>query len=323
MNHSISGYQVQRAAQKIDKAMMDLENEVEDLRKLLSVSDHVAGESTHRGLQVLSTIAQGMKGGAETLARHKVRAYLEDIPFDNVQREGKTMMFNLASTEMPRLVTIYRILQVEKQETDARREDMTFCEVCNKAVKNLKSHSKSQSHRGRVRIRELQSTGWVKAKATGNNQLWSVFSANIKEPDFPSTKRLTSFNNNIDPKIFGFRDLAEMEEEWRMQSATLSKKYSDMICTQAYAYNRNGSVNRYEGSLWVKDSISNYGEALADSCKREDRAMNSMNYRKRMEDPVAEKARFQRRKAWRASIDALLSNPVKIKLWATMQALKG
>ena len=96
-----------------------------------------------------------------------------------------------------------------------------------------------------------------------------------------------------------------------------------MICTQAYAYNRNGSVNRYEGSLWVKDSISNYGEALADSCKREDRAMNSMNYRKRMEDPAAEKARFQRRKAWRASIDALLSNPVKIKLWATMQALKG
>ena len=319
MSHSITGYQVQRAVHKIDKAMMDFENEVEDLRKLLSVSDHASTSSTHRGLQVLSTIAQGMKGGAETLARHKVRAYLEDIPFDNVQREGK----NLATAGMPKLLNIYRILEIEKQEIDARKEDMTFCEVCNKAVKNLKSHSKSQSHRGRVRIKELQSTGWVKAKATGNNQLWSVFSANIKEPDFPSTKRLTSFNNNIDPKIFGFRDLAEMEEEWRMQSVTLSKKYSDMICTQAYAYNRNGSVNRYEGSLWVKDSISNYGEALADSCKREDRAMNSMNYRKRMEDPAAEKARFQRRKAWRASIDALLSNPVKIKLWATMQALKG
>jgi len=35
------------------------------------------------------------------------------------------------------------------------------------------------------------------------------------------------------------------------------------------------------------------------------------------------KERYEKRKSWRASMDKILFDPSKVKIWATMQALKG
>ena len=317
--NQISQYSVQRTAQRIDKAVDELTACVTEMKDLLDKSRESGDEQ--RDLKVLSTISNALLMGAEVNARSKVRTYLEDIPFEHVKSDGRE---NIGYCGVPKLLKVAQVLAVEKEEVNARKEEMTYCDVCRKAVKNMKSHSKAQSHRGRVRIKELKNTGWVQIRETNNNNEWGRLISELHSPDVPNIRRMSQYNTqDIDPTIYGVETRDELDDVWRQQSVELVDRYKSLIAQQAYNYNGNGSENRYGGKLWVKDSISNFGDVLAGSCKREDRPMNSVSYRKRRENPALERQAYQKRKAWRANIDKVLFDPSKIKIWATMQALKG
>ena len=318
----ISGYSVQRAAQKIDKAIEELAHMVGEMKSLFRKSEELESEEAQRDLKVLSTIADALLMGAEVNARAKVRTYLETIPFEHVKSEGKE---TVGYSGVPPLLKVCQVLDVEKEELNARKKDMTYCEVCKKAVKNLKSHSKAQSHVGRVRIKELQHSGWVQTRATSHSQEWTRFIDELRKPDVPNVERMrgyTSYNtgtsDEVDTTLYDFKTPEAMKSAWIEQTKDYGSKYDYLIVTQPYSYNRNGSANRYGGSLWVKESLASYGEILQKSTKR----MGSRGFRD-TRTPEVRKKQYVDRKNWRASMDKLLFDPSKLKIWSTMQALKG
>ena len=339
--HRVPQWKVNTKVVNVDNALRELTKAVAELHDLDSTDKHEdygygTTDQRPRELQLLISITDDILSGGRAYSGRRITDYIDSIPFDELKKESFRKFHSEIEASVDAvgmrstLKSVVLLLQREQRELEARKEDKTYCDVCRKSVKNLKSHSKSQSHKGRVRIKELKASGFVPINSLDCNGSWNSFIAEIKRPDIPNINRFISGRwiqrqgEEFSTKVYGFStkedlDAANKEEERKLKTA-----YDDVFVVQPYEYNKNGSANRYRGTLWVKDYIANYGEQLYDAVGvgiKQGRT-DQLARQGGLTEEVA-KERYEKRKSWRASMDKILFDPSKVKIWATMQALKG
>jgi hypothetical protein len=181
---------------------------------------------------------------------------------------------------------------------EAALEDKKYCPLCKKHVKNIKSHEKSASHKGRVRIAELEAGGWRKVQSNSNT--FRVLSELLEINDHPQVVEQQHGFQSPNPK-----ELRAERERF----------YGDLIVRHPHSYNKAGGASRWNSGMWTKEHVVEHEDALAKGIK-----WRTFYYGR----DDAERAESMRQKAaWRKVIDGVIFNEDAVKTYATFSALGG
>ena len=273
--------QLEQTARAMDQLMNDMSYHIRNIRgACLREREHPNPDPAQRmlialGGDIVETIRYSLGRKYNNVILGEERD-AERIPSSHY----KDMRFE---TMMEKCISIY-------DEAEAKLTKKKYCKLCNKHVKNMKSHEKAQSHVGRVRIQELRAEGYVEVR--NNNSCGKVVT------------------QLLDPS-----DMQDQDNPTRQAKEQLRDKYKPLMVEHPHGYNRAGGSSRWNTKMWVLEYVNEYSDALA-------KGIDWSTYGYYRNDEAKSEHKLKKA-AWRTKVDGVIFDPAKLKTFAAFTALRG